>query len=129
MEDGSGSRYAEKLKTVSKDMSDELCVLMSNIKLKVGTIDSKLAPKAVEVFDDSFATDPGLSNQDLQSMADTWINVEDNPEIMDAIVDDELNDIEEMAKVCDNEDVDKSDDDMTDIDESVACISLKNHTH
>ena len=124
---GSGSLHGEKFKLVSKEASDELCFLMSNIQLQVSTGNFNSAPKAIEVFQDSFATDSGLSNEDLGSIADVWINVEDDPEIIDAIVDDELNEIENVPMVCDGKDElnDENDEDP----ESINATSIKNHTH
>lgn len=124
---GSRSWHGEKFKTVSKEVSDELCLLMSDIKLKVSTGELDSKPGAGEVFNDSFAIDTGLSKQDIQSMADTWINVEDDPEIIDAIVDDELEDIENLAMIGDSEA--ECNNDLEDSEEPVASASIQKHSH
>lgn len=66
------------------------------IKAKEAGIDTT-AP-AGAVFNDTLITDGELSISEMTSMAENWIDIEDNKDIQDQIVDDELDaiDVEDL---------------------------------
>ena len=50
------------------------------------------------VFDGSFVNDKSLSPEELKTMAELWAGAEDDPDVMDAVIDDELEALENINK-------------------------------
>ncbi len=59
---------------ISNELCDELCQLMTNVKIKVVECFDTSAIDGV--FKDSFATDADISPDDIKTMAETWVTVE-----------------------------------------------------
>jgi hypothetical protein len=50
------------------------------------------------VIKDTFVSDPECGPQDLQTMVDNWFNIEEDQDVMYAVVDDELEELEREAQ-------------------------------
>ena len=77
-------------KVVSKETCNELCNLMNSIKLRANESSIDTTTAVGNVFRDTFVTDGDISNDDLHDMAEAWIDIEDNEDMINEIVDDEL---------------------------------------
>eukprot|EP00957_Ditylum_brightwellii_P049843 3778849-Ditylum_brightwellii.AAC.1 len=87
----------EKAVTLSKADTLELCQLVADVKLKADGVYLDVHASA-KVFKDTFVSDPNCSPQDLQDIADAWFNIEDNQDVIHAVSDDELEDLEKEAQ-------------------------------
>ena len=93
----------QKAKVLSKEDSDELCDLMTKLQVKVKEtgVDTNTDAYALQ---GSFAADvDAYSGIDFAAMAESWIDIEDEPEIMDAILDEEIENIESAQNKDQNE--------------------------
>lgn len=78
-----------KDKTLTKEESSELCNLMKALQVK--TKDGDLNVDSVAIaLQDSFADEQGFTDSDFADMADTWVGVEDVPEVLEAVVEEEV---------------------------------------
>lgn len=102
----------EREKALNKDDSDELCDLISKIKLRAN--ESSLDTIIGAVFKDLFVTDRELPKTGTITMAEVWVEIEDNEKVMNAITDNELQEIDESAKNKNKITVDDCDDDEED---------------
>jgi len=102
-------------KVVSKDTCNELCNLMNSIKLRANecSIDTRTA--VGNVFRDTFVTDGDISNDDFHDMAEAWIDIEDNEDMINEIVDDELLLVDATVNDKNLDDVDDEDDEEEEI--------------
>ena len=76
-----------------------------------------------DIFHNSFVTDGTFSEGDLKSMAENWIDIEDDEEVREAVIDDELEiDIESVLK-------EDSDDEILIKDTTVDTVSIRKYTH
>ena len=120
-------------KVLSKEVSDELCDLMSGIKLRADTSSIHVSSSAGNVFKDSFVTDGNLSRGDLSrddienNMAEVWVDIEDDEEVLFAIIDDELLELDKVD-ASNGTDDDYYDDEEDEIIEVVGKVKKK-HTH
>ena len=106
---GSAS-LAQKDKQVSAEACDELCNLMEQVKLKADESGVDAAGKA-RVFEKSFVSDGNLSHTDFELMRDVWIDAEDDPLVVDALVEEELEKVDSMEVDDDKEEAEESKDD------------------
>ena len=61
---------------------------MVQVKLKENpSTETSIVPA---VFHSSFVFDPKFSSKDMEDTVSTWVNIEDDRDIVDAIVDEEL---------------------------------------
>ena len=49
------------------------------------------------LFNSSFVVDPKCSPKDTEDMVITWVNIEDYGEIVDAIVDEDLENLDDVS--------------------------------
>ena len=77
-------------KVVSKETCNELCNLMNSIKLRANESSIDTTTAVGNVFRDTFVTDGDISNDDFHDMAEAWVDIEDNEDMINEIVDDEL---------------------------------------
>eukprot|EP00957_Ditylum_brightwellii_P113174 8630692-Ditylum_brightwellii.AAC.1 len=87
----------EKAKTLSKADTLELCQLMADVKLKANGVLLDVN-RAATVFKNTFVSDPECGPQDLQTMVDIWFNIEEDQDVMHAVVDGELKELEREAQ-------------------------------
>ena len=87
-----------KKKTKTKGYED-LCNLMKSIQLKATEteLDTKMT---AAVMDKSFVNDSNVPREEWLEMAEVWAEVEDDPDVIEAVIDDE---IEAIDKGCDGE--------------------------
>ena len=111
---------AHRKKVMSDDICNELCKLMSQVKAKAHPLNDTFIVTAV--FHSSFVVDPTFSTKDMEDMVSTWVNIEDDRDIVDAIVDEQLENIDDVSEI----NIDVYDDDCEEV-----YISLKDqkYTH
>ena len=102
-------------KVVSNDTCNELCNLMNNIKLRAKECSIDTTTTVGNVFRDTFVTDGDISNDDLHDMAEAWIDIEDNEDMINEIVDDELLLVDAFVNDKNLEDADNEDDEEEEI--------------
>ena len=97
-------------KTLSKEDCDELCSLMKAVQLKTKSceLDTNIVAVALQ---GSFAEELNLEDKDLMAMVEEWVEVEDDKEMINAIVDEEVELLETEATIS-VEDDEESDIDM-----------------
>ena len=77
----------QKIKIVSKEMCDELCCLMADVKLKATEYSINTGSAVGAVFSEQFVVKRDLTDTEMKTMAETWIGIEDNKEVVDDIFD------------------------------------------
>eukprot|EP00957_Ditylum_brightwellii_P051115 3875518-Ditylum_brightwellii.AAC.1 len=70
---------------------------MADVKLKANEVLLDVNCAAT-VFKDTFVSDPECGPQDLQTMVDVWFNIEKDQDMMLAVIDDELEELEREAQ-------------------------------
>ena len=75
-------------KQLSEEHSNKLCGLFESIQLKAEQDNGNLSD--FTALTGCFAVDVKMSDEDKQAMAEEWANVEENPLVIDATVDEEL---------------------------------------
>ena len=80
-------------KTLNENNTDELCTLLTEIKLKAETNSVDIASAAGKVFNDSFANGGNLTYDNIKEMAEAWITIEDDSNVIDAIINDEIEEL------------------------------------
>ena len=85
---------SNNIKRISSVQCNELCSLFERIQFKVSAHDSGDS-KMLSTFTDLFAYETPMNSSDLQDMALAWNNAEDDPDVIDAEIDDELFSAEE----------------------------------
>ena len=73
---------------ISDDLCNDLCNLVAQVKVKAHPSTETFIVPAV--FKISFVVDPKFSPKDMEDMVSTWFNIEDDREIVNAIIDEEL---------------------------------------
>jgi hypothetical protein len=88
---------------------------MNNIKLRAKECSIDTTTAVGNVFRDSFVTDGDISNDDLHDMAEAWIDIEDNEDMINEIVDDELLLVDAFVNDKNLDDADNEDDEEEEI--------------
>ena len=68
-------------------MYKQLCQLMANVKLKSNEFSISTGSVVGAVFADLFLVKRDLTETEMKSMTETWIDIKDNHEVVDAIYD------------------------------------------
>ena len=89
-------------KILSENDTDELCTLLAEIKLKAEANSIDIASAAGKVFNDSFVNSRNLTHDKIKEMAKVWITIEDDSDIIDAVID---NEIEELGIATETQDM------------------------
>ena len=76
---------------------------MNNIVLMCEREEMDLSRSSEDVFQNAFVTDGALIETELEKVAETWVYVEDDTVIKDAIVDEELDRREKHEKILEEE--------------------------
>ena len=119
----------ERQKVLSKKASDELCDLMSGIKLRANSSYIDVSSSTTNVFKDSFVTDGDLSRDDIENMAEVWVDIEDDQDIVNTIIDDKLQEIEEVdASKTDDDDYNDEEQDEIIVVSEKECRIKNKHT-
>ena len=82
-------------KTLTDDDIDELCALLADVKLKAETHSIDTISIVGKVFSNSFMDSRHLTYDEIKEMTKVWVSIEDDPDVIDAVIDDE---IEELGK-------------------------------
>jgi DDE superfamily endonuclease/Tc5 transposase DNA-binding domain len=94
---GSAS-MSESDKTLKKEDCDQLCELMTLLKVKATNASLDCNVNA-SVFQESFLSEIEVfSTQDYNDMIDSWICIEDDEEVMNAVLEEELEELESNTK-------------------------------
>ena len=81
-----GRSMEEKIR---KEECDQLCNMMKMLKFR--TTEEKInTMHTAPVLDGSFVNDGNFTEDEWIDMVDTWIDVEEDPMVMDSIIDDEM---------------------------------------
>jgi hypothetical protein len=88
---------------------------MNNIKLRAKECSIDTTTAVGNVFRDSFVTDGDISNDNLHDMAEAWIDIEDNEDMINEIVDDELLLVDAIVNDKNLDDADYEDDEEEEI--------------
>ena len=104
-----------KDKQITKEECIELCQLFRSIQVKVAS-DKSGNISSFSALDNSFAFDTQMNFEDRRDMANGWAVVEDNPIVINAEIDQEL---DELGLVGDDDDDDEDDVDDDEIDVTV----------
>ena len=76
---------------------------MNNIVLMCEREEMDLSRSSEDVFQNAFVTDGALIETELEKVAETWVYVEDDTVIKDAIVDEELDRLEKHEEILEEE--------------------------
>jgi len=80
-------------KVLNKEDSRNLCELMC--KLQVKTFENQVDTNSIAIaLQNSIADEDKLSMDELSSIADNWVNIEDEPEVVNVTIDEEIEAIE-----------------------------------
>lgn len=85
-------------KTLSKEDNDELCSLMANLHVKVNENEIDCVKVAVALQGSFVADIDPYSEEDYSAMAEMWVDIEDDPDIVDAVCEDEILELESSEK-------------------------------
>jgi hypothetical protein len=103
-----------KVSKVDENTCSELCSLMKNIKIEAEKV--KLDVVRNPIFDGSFVTDEDFTEEEWEDIAKTWVDVEEDELVKEAVVEEELEAIdkdisEEVEDLAEEEEiiVEKSD--------------------
>jgi len=78
---------------LNKEDSQNLCELMC--KLQVKTFENQVDTNSIAIaLQNSIADEDRLSMDELSSIADNWVNIEDEPEVVNVTIDEEIEAIE-----------------------------------
>jgi len=84
---------------LSKDISNKLCDLMLSIKLRVNESSIDVSSSVGTVFKNSFVAEGDLAKAKIEIIAEVWVDIEDNEEVMNVIIGNELQEIgDEMSE-------------------------------
>jgi hypothetical protein len=104
---------AHSKKTMRQAEEEELCTLMSKIQVKARETNVNCSTDAI-ALQNSFASEGfDYTDAQLSAMISNWVNIEDEPEIINALIDDELEALEK--KVISDEYMNVMDDDEPEI--------------
>ena len=65
---------------------------MSKIQIQVENDNIDTTTEVGEVFNNSFATETNLSTSDIESMVEQWVDIVDQPEVLDEIAEEAITD-------------------------------------
>ena len=102
MEHGSNSVPAKEKKLTEEDCH-QLCSLMRTLQVKVSASSLDCNNTAI-VFQDSFVSEGEFTNEEYSSMATNWIDIEDEEEVVNAVIDDEIETIEKESDLVEDDD-------------------------
>ena len=89
------AKLAHSKNFISDYLCNELCKLMAQVKVKAHpSTDTSIVPA---VFQSSFVVYPKFSQKYMKDMVSTWVNIEYDRYIFDAIVDEELINIDDVS--------------------------------
>ena len=94
-------------KTLSKEDADELCSLMKSLIMKAPTVDIN---KDAVALKDSFAQEGMIDDGVLEEMANRWVDIEDEPEIIEEEVREAIDELMELENVLEVSDAEGGDD-------------------
>ena len=117
------------LKTLSGEDSDLLCSLMKTLHMKAKEVDTNYEGYALS---GSFAADEHEPTRaEFEAMAESWIDIEDQPEIIDAEVEEFIQQLEsEQHPMSDWDDSESEDSgDETDSDDELTFVQGENMVH
>ena len=84
-------------KVISGYPFNELFKLMAQVMVKEHpSTDTSIVPA---LFHSSFVVDPKCPPKDMEYMINTWVRIKDDREIVDAIVDEELGNIDDLSEM------------------------------
>jgi DDE superfamily endonuclease len=91
-------------KVLSAADCSKLCNLMSSLQVKV-TETNLDCSNVGKVFQNSFATEDRYTTSQLANIAENWVDIEDQPEIMEATIEDDIDamEVEEQQVLTENE--------------------------
>ena len=104
---------------------------MSQVKVKSHpSTDTYIVPA---VFQSSFVVDPKCSSKEMEVMVSTWVDIEGVTEIVDALVDEELENIDDVSEIdidvyyynFEKEDISLTDQKYTDIEDVEAIYGMQ----
>ena len=79
---------SHRLKVISDDICNELCTIMEKVNAKSQPLnDTSIVPS---VFHSSFLVDPKCLPRHMEDMVITWVNIDYDRDIVDAIFNKEL---------------------------------------
>ena len=81
-------------KTINKEGSDELCGLMELLKIKVTATAIDCNSTAIALRGSFVLEDERFTEKDYRDMIDMWICIEDEKELIDAICEEEMEELE-----------------------------------
>jgi hypothetical protein len=110
IENNVGSRKVSK---VDVDTCSELCSLMKKIKIEAEKV--KLDVVSNPIFDDSFVTDDDFNEEEWEEIGNSWVDLEEDEFVMEAVVEEELEAIEK--DISDLEDLDEEEIEAKKVDE------------
>ena len=127
---GRASILAKK-SVLSKEDSDELCDLMSSIKFRANVSSVDLSSSTVNTFKDSFVSDGDLSRDDMENVAEVWVDIENDEDIVNAVIDDKMQEIDEVnvSKPGNYHHNDDEEKDIITVFENPCKVNKKKHTY
>lgn len=94
---GSGT-MAERNKKISKEQSDELCSLLKKLQFKCKEEKLDTSKEAI-VLDGSLCQDEIFTDKELEDIVGNWVDIEDDPEIKSAEIDELLLQLETSVEI------------------------------
>ena len=88
---------------------------MNSIQLRANECSIDTTTAVGNVFKDTFVTDGDISNDDFHEMAEAWVEIEDNEDMINEIVDDELLLVDAIVNDENLDDADNEDDEEEEI--------------
>jgi hypothetical protein len=85
-------------KTLSKEDTDRLCSLMMSLKFKATSASVDCDTTAIALHGSFVSEHDKFTETDYKNMIENWVCVEDDPDVIDAICDEELENLESTAK-------------------------------
>ena len=104
---------------MSENDTDELCALLADVKLKAETNSIDTASAVGKVFSDSFVNCANLTHEEMKEMAKTWVTIEDDPDVIDAVIDSEIEALEKMTEMQNTSVESESEEENDDLDDDV----------
>ncbi|CAB9505697.1 expressed unknown protein [Seminavis robusta] len=111
-----------KDKVMSKEDSDDLCNLMSALQVKTQETQVDVARHAI-ALQGSFAADfDRYSREDVLQMGENWIEIEDEPEVISATIDEEIEELETTTTEAELAVLDDEEPELMDVDPEPADV-------
>ena len=82
-----------KKKVISKEECDDICALLKNLKMRHNEtpVDTETQAYGLQA---SYLNEGDFTTDEMERMVENWVTVEDDPDIVDAMVEDEIGDLE-----------------------------------